>query len=97
MMSLFFLFLRSSSLFRLSCFVFLLFEFVFFYFVSFIIQCYVYWSSIVDESTFIAVFLIFPDNWAHKVFLKRLHETIEEKLASVSDLGKLVVSPEKYQ
>ena len=97
MMSLFFLFLRSSSLFRLSCFVFLLFEFVFLYFVSFIIQWYVYWSSIVDGSTFIAVFLICPDNWAHKNFLKRLHETIEEKLASISDLGKLVVSSPRWK
>ena len=90
MMSLFsFLFLRSSSLFRLSCFVFLLFEFVFLYFVSFIIQWYVYWSSIVDGSTFIAVFLICPDNWAHKVFLKRLHETIEVSSPRWKSISKI--------
>ena len=34
---------------------------------------------------------------AHKVFLKCLHETIEEKLASISDLGKLVVSSPRWK
>ena len=63
----------------------------------FIIQWYVYWSSIVDGSTFFAVFLICPDHLAHKGFLKRPHETIEEKLASISDLGKLVVSPPRWE
>ena len=54
-------------------------------------------ASHFGPTTFIAVFLICPNHLAHKVFLKCLHETIEEKLASVSDLGKLVASSHKWK
>ena len=70
---------------------------VFFLFVSFLIQWYVYWSSVVDGSTFIAVFLVSTDHRTQYIFAKRLHESIEEKLASIPDHGKLVVSPPGWE
>ncbi|CAH3148395.1 unnamed protein product, partial [Pocillopora meandrina] len=44
-------------------------------------------------STFIAVFLICTDHRAQHIFSERLHESIKERLASIPDHGKLVVSP----
>ena len=97
MMSLFFPFLRALLVYFVF-FVFVVLLFIsFLKFVSFLIQWYVHWSSVVDGSTFIAVFLVCSDSRAQRSFAERLRKSIEEKLASIPDHGKLVVSPPGWE
>lgn len=51
------------------------------------------WIQDQGGSTFIAVFLICSNLGARCFFQERLHESIDEKLASIPERGKLVVSP----
>lgn len=55
------------------------------------------WIQGQGGSTFIAVFLIGTNHEAKSIFQGSLHESIEEKLTSIPDHGKLVVSPAEWE